>query len=194
MIPDFPDIKTKVIESWNNYLVRKHNAELGFWSTVPSRAHHEGDEWIIVRADGTSSRTEYKEVSSTVSIDARDYANLGPQEVKAILDGVAEDMAGKMSQDLFQVLNESLQSIDASGRNLSRELFLEMLETIWIDFDRAGNPIFPTLVMHPSLLESVKDDMESWEKDKDFVAKQKAVIEKKREQWRDRESSRKLVD
>ena len=157
MIPDFPEIKKKIIETWNTYFIRKQKAERGIWSKIPSRAHHEGDRWIIARADGTSSETEYKEISSTFLIEARDYTKISPEEVKAILDGVAEDMAGKMSRDLYQTLYESSQSIDAGGRNFSRELYLEMIESIEIDFDNAGNPIFPALIMYPRMIESVKD-------------------------------------
>ena len=39
-----------------------------------------------------------------------------------------------------------------------------------------------------------KEEMKLWETDNEFLSKQKTIIEKKKEEWRDRENNRKLVD
>ena len=49
-------------------------------------------------------------------------------------------------------------------------------------------------VMHPNMAASVIPKVNEWEKDPTFNAKRERIMVVKREEWRDREANRKLVD
>jgi hypothetical protein len=86
--------------------------------------------------------------------------------------------------------------VDAGGQPFSAELYFQMLETVQIDFDELGRPDISgrRMVMHPDQAERVRALMEQWEKDESFQQRYRDIMLKKREDWRDRESNRKLVD
>src|SRR5262249_54544676 len=118
-------------------------------------------------------------------------------EVLAALEGAADDMARQTETMLFRKLDETTAQVgnvlDAGGRPFEPSMLLEMLERTWIDFNDEGKPKMPTIVLHPNVFESVKERLLALDSDGDFQAKQAEILAKKKEQWRDRESNRKLV-
>ena len=70
---------------------------------------------------------------------------------------------------------------------MSQELALEMLERV----EWAPKSV---LLTHPVMAEALGKQWQEWEKDRDFMKRYNEVMTRKREQWRDRESHRKLVD
>jgi hypothetical protein len=86
--------------------------------------------------------------------------------------------------------------IDAGGQPFSAELYLKMLETVQINFDSQGRPDISSthLVMQPDQAAQVEPLLAQWEVDESFQRRYREIMLKKREEWRDRESNRKLVD
>lgn len=198
MIPDFPKVKTELKEFWVRYLENKQKELLGFWSSLPSRIHHEGSAWVMKRVDGSIDHHDYTPIESIFTVDFNEAPHLTPERLREKLNKVAEDMARQLAQGFIGTLNETLektgQTKDAKGRPFSKELLLEMLEMVELDFDERGEPILPALVMAPQLYEKIKSDVPTWDQDPVFNAAHEAIIERKRTNWRDRESHRKLVD
>ena len=198
MLPDFPKEKEVLKKFWNEYLVHKHQEFLGFFATIPSFSIHEGDRWKIERSDGTESEQAYQEMSSGFTIGLDEVPDLSPEKVRAKLDAVAEDGARQMSQNIFRELQQATEqvgnTVDAKGKPLTKELFLEMLEKVETDFNPDGEWNPPAIVMHPNAWKANEEKFREWEQDEDFKAKQEEIINKKREEWRAREAFRKLVD
>lgn len=70
-----------------------------------------------------------------------------------------------------------------------------MRRRIYMDFDpTTQQPTNPVMVIHPSQVESIKKQTEEWAKDPAFVAEMDQIRLQKLEEWRARESRRKLVD
>jgi hypothetical protein len=84
--------------------------------------------------------------------------------------------------------------VNGKGQPFTFELFLETLEKISIDFDDQGNPYLPTVVVSPELGAKLKSKLPEWEANPDYDKRFKELIERKRKEWNDRESHRKLVD
>jgi hypothetical protein len=198
MLPDFPTQKARLLRFWTAYLRRKEREYLGYFATAPSYTHHEGDRWTIQREDGTSSESTYREIEVEMSIATDEVPNLTPDRIAKKLDSVAEKLAKQMHQGIMEGLNQAIDQagtgVDAKGSPLTKELFLEMLDRMLLPFDKDGNLIPPTIMMHPRMWETHKEEVKSWEQDPEFRARHEEIIERKREEWRDRESCRKLVD
>ena len=198
MLPDFPKEKALLAKFWTEYLARKHRELLGVFSTIPSFSIHEGDRWKIERPDGTASEQPYQEMSSGFTIDLNEVPDLTPEKLKAKLNAVAEDGARQMSQGFFREIQQATEqvgnTVDAKGKPLTKELFLELLEKIESDFTPDGQWIAPSLVMHPDAWKANEAKFKEWEQDKEFTDRQTEIINKKREEWHAREALRKLVD
>lgn len=198
MIPDFPHEKEKLMQVWNNYLEIKSRELLGFFGTLPFHMNHEGHSWAINRADGTGGNQPYKEIQGYMTVDASEIPTLTPDKIRGKLDKIAEDAAQQISQNMFSEISRATKEVgnevDAHGQPFSKELFLQILEKIEMSFDENEKLIHPVIFMHPDLWNSKKDEFKAWESDELFQAKHEAIIEKKKEDWRERETRRKLVD
>ncbi len=198
MLPYFPKEKQLIEKFWNDYLARKCKEFLGVFSTIPSFAIHEGDRWKIVRSDGVESEQPYQEMSSLLTIELSEVPELTTEKIKAKLDAVAEDMARQMSQSIFrelkQVTEQTGNAVDARGKPLTKELFLELFEKVESDFTPDGQLIPPSIVMPPDAWKANESKFREWENDKEFIRRHTEIINKKREAWYAREASRKLVD
>jgi len=180
------------------YLEQKVREYLGPFAQSPHYTHQEGVSWEVTREDGTCTESGYQAIEAEFSVSADEISKLTPEKIRQKLDAVAQDMARQVRQNAFQKINEAIEesgtAIDAKGRPLSKELLLQALDSVDWGFTKDGDPIPPTLLMHPNFWETVKDDMAAWDKDEACSAQFERMIQRKREQWRDRESRRKLVD
>jgi len=117
---------------------------------------------------------------------------------KQKMDEMAESFIAQQEGLVFSKLNEVTEQtgnvVDGHGKPFSPALLFEALEKIQIDFDDQGRPIMPTVVLHPSLFEKVKEKLPEWEANPEFAKRHNAIIEEKRRQWLDRENCRKLAD
>jgi len=69
------------------------------------------------------------------------------------------------------------------------DLIMTMWESMDIDFDETGNPRLPTIVASSKIREQLEKQEITDEQKERF----EQLIERKRFEWRDRESNRKLV-
>jgi hypothetical protein len=198
MLPDYPAQKARLLRFWTTYLRQKEREYLGYFATAPIHTHYEGDRWTIQREDGTSSESTYREIEAEMSIPTDEVANLTPDRIARELDSVAQDLARKMRQGIMEDLNQAIDragtAVDAKGGPLTKEAFLRLLDRMLLAFDKDGSLIPPAIVMHPRMWEAYEEEMKSWEQDPEFIALHEEIVERKREQWRARESCRKLVD
>ena len=198
MIPDFSQEKEKIMQFWNKYLITKNQELLGFLGKLPAYRNHEGHQWALNRADGMEDNQPYLQIEGLMTVEISEVPSLTPDKIREKLDKIADDMARQISQGMFaeisRVTKEVGNEVNAEGKPLSQDLFLQMLEKMDLDFDENGNLNPPTIVMHPDLWKAKKEEIKSWETDEKFLSKQKRLIEKKKEEWRDRENNRKLVD
>jgi len=78
---------------------------------------------------------------------------------------------------------------DAGGQKLSRKLIRESFEKMELNFDATGQPIMPTIVVHPDMLKQLEnlppatdEEIRAWDE----------MIERKRGEFNDRRRHRKL--
>lgn len=180
------------------YLEQAFQEHLGFWAHVPSYRQYEGSSWSLNRPDGSIVTGEFMGIEGVLTVSADEVPTLTPDKVKEKLREAALTMARQTSQGFFKDLDEQLeqhgQVFDAKGQPLDKEIFLRTLDSLQIEFDEQGEPILPALMMHPQMAESIKAEMQQWDNDPEFIKRHRALIQRKRMEWRDRESRRKLVD
>jgi hypothetical protein len=107
-------------------------------------------------------------------------------------------MKKQQAQLFFTKIEEATEKtgniVDGKGKPFSPEFFLEALDKILIEFDDQGQPYLPTMFVSPELGNRIKDKLPEWESDPNHKKQFDELINKKRAEWNDRESHRKLVD
>lgn len=197
MLPDYPSIKKKIQKKFVEAIKKKIKKD-PLLSQIRTRLVNEGDVITSSSIDGYSEIIELKLISAKLEITKEEVVRKGPDAFFSRVDEIAEEIAKQQSQSIFKKIGEVTertgQIVNAKSKPLSPQLILEALEKVAIDFDEYGNPIFPTLVLHPNQYEKIKDEIPKWESDPELRRKHKELIEKKRKEWIDRENRRKLVD
>ena len=197
MLPDFPKIKKKHVEAINKYLKELIQQDPLF-SGIRVEHHFEGSRMSYKTVDGEPNETEYQAASSEFQVKREDVIAKGAMAYVENLRDAAEEMkrqkAGYLFEKLKEVTDKTGNIVNGKGQPFSFELFVESIKKIWIDFDEGGKPIMPTMVVSPELGEKLRVILPEWEKNPEYKKTIDDIIDKKRKEWNDRESHRKLVD
>ena len=198
MLPDYPSIKKKVDSLLRRYLKEEIDRRSPILKEIRQTIQHEGREGTYGDVDGRKSPIEYKEVAGSFTLTRDEMRRPNFQVVLSKFAEMAETFAAGKSKMLFATVSEAAESVgnvvDAKGK-LTKAAFLDLMRKMQLDFNpQTGKPKRPTMVLHPDTLAKIKDELESWEQDPEFMAALAAIEEQKRLDWRDRESRRRLVD
>lgn len=196
MLPDFPKIKSR----WSKVFIKFVKAQMSrssIMSEIKTVPHFEGNRMSTRHDEEDIDRSNYSLFSAELSVKTDDIIKLGPKAFIESLNKVAEDLKSQQSEIMFEKLNEVTAKtgnvVDAGGQPISHELLLKTLETIQLDFDDTGKPIMPTLVVSPQQYEKIKVKIIEWENNPECQKQFEQMINRKRKEWHDRESNRKLV-
>ena len=197
MLPDFPTVKKKIRDDFNKK-IREKIDNAPFISQIGIKRVYEGNILTSSSMEGYTESGEYKRISSGFSVSPDEIIEKGAKAFFSQIDKISEELIKQQSQVIFKKMDEVTERtgniVNAKGKGISPEIILEALEKVTIDFDEFGNPLFPALILNPNDRERVKDEIPKWEADPNLRKKYLELVEKKRREWRDRESRRKLVD
>lgn len=195
MLPDFSEIKRLFGRFFQTYARRKARAISPF-ADVKTRYLHEGRGMKVMRADQSESNTETQQLSSEMTIKFDEIPDLTLEKAVAKYDEMILDMVRKQTGFALQRLSEEIpasQSVDAKGRKLDAEIILEILETVQLEFYPDGRPHELHVVGGLFSPERLKAVDEQFQNSPELQKRHNELIERKREEWRAREASRKLV-
>lgn len=197
MLPDLPNIKRDIARILYRYFQLATQKRMEAFADAPRHQIHEGASMRILRADGTIEETELKEASAELTVKFEEVPNMSVEDRMAKLDEMAESMAKQMSEHLYSRLNETLekagQVVDNKGNPLTHETFFALLEKLQVDFDENGNPKGLQIVIGPGLVPRIQELIEQEKNDPSITKRHDEIMAKKRLEWRDRETARKLV-
>jgi hypothetical protein len=199
MLPDFPRIKERLLRLVFMERQERIRADelVGAIRRVP---YFEGQMFASGDVDGHVEHTESEVNAFPYEIDRAAIIERGVDAMRESLAKATAVEIQAMRQMLLRKVSESVQrvgnDISAEGRPFSADLYFKMLDTVQIDFDELERPDISgtRIVVHPDQAERVEKLMEEWQRDESFQQRYQEVMLKKRDEWRDRESNRKLVD
>jgi len=150
----------------------------------------------VMRSDESESNTDMQQLSSMMEIRFNEIPDLTFETAIAKYDEMILDMVRKQTGFALERLSEDIpksQSVDAKGKTLDAELILQMLETIQLDFYPDGRPHELHVVGGLFSPERLKAVDEEFQNNPELQNRHNELLAKKREEWRAREASRKLV-
>jgi hypothetical protein len=198
MLPDFPAEKKRLSKYWLDYCRLRYEEYCGPLAHAQHFAAHEGGTWRLERVDGSTQESDYKDVSAHLSLLVDEVPDLTPDRIKEKMDALAKEMAQKVTRRFLDTLNAELEKmgrvVNAAGQPITPDLFLKMLDSIEMTFDERGDLIPPSILIPPAVWKANEAQFKTWGGDAEFRERHRQIIERKRMDWRDRESRRKLVD
>ena len=197
MLPDFPKMKEKLKKVIISEMKKAQSRHLGALANAPVSRMFEGDKSIIVRADGSTSDMSPQEIEVELVIDLAEIEGMSHEMILNRINTMAEEMAEKQAKLSYEVIGKAAEEvgnvIDADGKTFSIDMFFQALEKIDRDFDEAGNPSELAWTVSPKLFPSIAKIIEQAKTDPEIDERFKALMERKREEWRVRENNRELV-
>jgi hypothetical protein len=103
-------------------------------------------------------------------------------------------MAGRLRETLRVATEEAGTAVHAEGAPMSKDLWLRGMEKVELNFDRTTGLPDHVLWAGQPMIDAMGKAWEAWGQDREFMRKYKQILAQKYEDWRDRESRRKLVD
>ena len=149
-----------------------------------------------MRPDQSESNTGMQQLSSVMEIRFDEIPDLTFEKAIAKYDEMILDMVRKQTGFALERLNEDIpksQSVDAKGKKLDAELVFQMFETIQLEFYPDGRPHELHVMgglFSPDRLKAVEEEIQN---NPELKMRWDELFARKKEEWRAREASRKLV-
>jgi hypothetical protein len=198
MLPDFPAVKAHARRALTGWIQRQVPVVAPLLRNVSGSVQHEGASARLFRDDGSEGRIDYEKTSLGIEISREEMRSLDMHRLQEKLLDLAKKFADAQEAMMFRKLSEAVQevgnTVDAGG-DLQQHHFLEMIRKIDMSFDPMTNePKGLTIVVNPNDVDRLMAKWKSWEQDAAFTAEYENLMGQKREEWRARESNRRLVD
>jgi hypothetical protein len=196
MLPDFPIIKDRL----DKLLLLSIEYEVAqfapFLGSIKNQLIHEGDGSVLIRETGEIENLKMKKSSVNIDITLSEIEGMTLKEIYKKYKDAAVSIAKSKYLQFNETIQETVEKVgnvvNADGKPLSPELWMQMIKKIHLDFDSKGKPLFPTVLIAQDKLNQIKKVIEELEKEP-YKKKYSELIDIKHMEYRDRESNRKLV-
>ena len=176
---------------------KAQSRHLGSLANAPVSRMFEGNKSIIVREDGSIADMNPQAITAEFVINLAEIEGMSHEMILDKINTMAKEMAEKQAKLSYEVIGKSAEEVgnvvNADGETFSIDLFFQALEKIDRDFDESGNPSELTCTVNPKLFHSIAKIIKQAKTDPKINKRFKALMERKREEWRVRENNRKLV-
>lgn len=157
----------------------------------------EGERHQTTRPDGRVSDMKFKSISAELVFEDGELATISLQRLFGKLDEMAQEMAAQQARHAYEQVGAAAEDVgnvvDGAGAPLTAAMLLDVLETIHVDFDREGRPLMPSLHVHPNMTPAIERVVEEADSSEELSQRHEELIRAKKEEWRAREASRRLV-
>jgi hypothetical protein len=142
----------------------------------------------------TGETVEFETIKSEMrfTLHLPDIVNSNFEALVLNLDDAADQGLKNLMPQVFAYLSRVCAAtgnvVDGQGQPFSFDLVLDVLDKIQIDFDEAGNPEMPTMVLSPDLFEKIKMRPPTQEQ----VKRRDEIIKRKREEFDAQRRTRKI--
>lgn len=190
MLPNFSKIQNLLSDRIYRTIKEKIRQKSGAFD-APTVSLFEGDSLSVLREDGTYDESKLSKMEATSIIQKEQLANPNVA-IGETIEALSEQLANQQVKVIIGELEKTPNQVDSGGK-FTIETVFEALEKIRIDFID-GQASMPQLVVSPQLFASARDIFIASENDPEIKKRFDELMERKRREWLDRESSRKLVD
>lgn len=196
MLPDYPEIKRKLLINFQKDMIKETQKDI-LMKVAQKRPIYEGNNLEINSVNGRSEEKGFQTISTELRIKPEDLIEKGLDAYYSKFSETTEEIRQKQSKLLIETFEETTHQtgkiVDCKSKPIA-EWYLEVLEKVSIIFDEFGNPSMPDIIVNPNDYERIKSDYSKMQFDPNIQERIREIVERKRREWIDKESNRKLVD
>ena len=197
MLPDYLKVKKQLQKMLQYRLDYKYLSNMGPLANIPESMVFEGNQTVLIREDGSVNDRDPAVAIADIRVELSEVERMNPAIVLNKIDKAAEEMARQLGKAFYEEIgrlaDEGDQVVAVDANAFSIDTYFEMLERIELDFDDAGNPGEIMAPVHPKHFPAVKAALEKAKGNPETERRYHEIIERRREEFRVRESNRKLV-
>jgi hypothetical protein len=196
MLPDFPKVKALIGKRYLKRFHDTHSHVLGPFMDMPQSPVHEGHRVALIREDGTVEEMKWKTLKVSENIKLDEVENWTEEQIYAHYERMAEQMAFQQKKMTYEEIDKAVKSVGnevSLNGPPSAEGMLKTYEKMWIEFQEDGKHVPLTLVCSPEAQPQFEKAIQQLESDPAMRKRFEELIQRKGNEWRERESARKLV-
>jgi hypothetical protein len=199
MLPDYPQTKTKLMNSYTKTMAIAHRLQLGPFATIKAAFMHEGEADVLTREDGSTDEMTPEHLQSKGLIPA-DPSQPEALRLDDVIRALVETARGLADEQVKMIIRRIEETTEKTGNRVGPhsdpvEQLFQMISTVAIDFDEDRRPIWANFFIGPN---AVAEKMQAARARIDSMPelrnRMELLIELKRREFLDREADRKLVD
>ncbi len=189
----FPELEEKLNRLVEQALNNVISGSSSLLNNITRSRCFEGNKSLIRRSSGEEEETEKRHSSGETEIPVEKILYGSIENIFEHYKQAAVAMAYEQEKFLLESIDRTVQNtgnvVDAKGQPLSPEAILQLLEMVEINFTEGGKSMTSSFACSPSAREKLQPLLDDLVKTKEY----KELIERKRNEWRDREANRTLV-
>jgi len=196
MLPQLTKTQSLVSELGNEALFEAMHKAGPLLLEISSFQQHEGEAGSFQMASGEIEKIDYKKQSVEMTSPAEPGRGKSLKDILAVMAKGGAEMGMKMQENIVKGVEAATEKIgnvvQVKNGVITSEAFLEMMEKVKIDFDENGQSQ-SSWFLPPEMAAELAKNYETWQQDPQLKAKLAEVERKKKEQFRARETDRRLA-
>lgn len=197
MLPDYPQVKAKLMKFHMEQMFQAHQRRLGPFGQIKSSVMHEGVTDLVVREDGSVDEIAPRRmrIEGIIPADSPDIEALNVEDIQKAMLEAGRDLADEKAKMIVERIEETTKKVGThiGPHSDPAEQIFEMIEKRCIDFDREGMPLWGQIISSRETAETIRATMQRIDSTPDLKERMELLIEQKRREFLDREAARKLV-
>ena len=197
MLPDWPSIKKELDDLLMAGVELRRYEMAPMTSRIGHRIYHEGTGGILVREDGEEDPMDLKTTSAQVDFEGAELGTIPLRDVferyRKLIGEISHEQEATLVEAMKEAVDKTGNTVDAEGRKFGPDLILDVFEKVRVSFDSDGMPLWPTFFIGENAGDAMQDAIEKLEEEP-YRSRLAEITERKKREWLDRESRRKLVD
>jgi hypothetical protein len=194
MLPKFTNLENDLSEYFHSLIQQAIRTSNPAIARTREFICHEGDSHK--RFD--SSPRPFRLSMENIFLNKHEWKKMTFEELRLKLRELGAKIAYEQLTYLVKQLEDAASEgqipVNTVGKDSFAVEILNMLEQMKIDFDKNGYPIPPQFIGGGDFYRELPRALSEIEGNPEYRKRYIAIVTRKREEWRDREASRKLVD
>lgn len=196
MLPDFLKARTALKKKQHTFLIASIRQQTpSYIRQANFKTIYEGDRMAVHYEEGQIYEKPISLISAESGPGSITALKSNPNQIYQHLTEMAKVFVEKQIGAMIKTVQDVTEMTGnvVTGTGLTVDAVFAILEKLSISFDETGEPVFPSIMVNPDDIGKVAKILADIQTEPELKKRHDQLIETKRQQWNDRQNSRKLV-
>ena len=198
MLPHFPKAYKEMRDLFFSQVFDAMHTAAPMLMQIPIRPQREGREGSFQDESGRVHLIDFQRQAAAFQIKTENARGMTLEEFLEAARKPGTELGTKMALDIYSTISAATEEVgnvvNAGGGPFTFDLLLACIEKVQLDFLPNGQARFPELHLGPAAYADVQRQMPVWNTDPECRKRFEEVLRRKREEFLERETRRRLVD